>query len=100
MTQQGGEAQWCLFDPIISSIYGSLYHTYRDKVFLEKQNEFFNRALGQITGENQGVHHLEYTGIILLENDNYVCNPNTPLYWTQANLILAIQMMKTSLMKF
>jgi phosphorylase kinase alpha/beta subunit len=46
----GSEAQWCIFDPILSSIYGTRYQSSkRDPADLKLQIEYLNRSLRQIT---------------------------------------------------
>ena len=89
--QDGEEAQWCIFDPIISCIYGRKYQQTNNSAFLEKQTEYFNRSLKQIT-ENFDCPELYY-----LQDGEYIHNDATPLLWAQANLLLAIRMMQQNL---
>ncbi len=44
------EAQWCIFDPIISIIAGQRYLRNGDPSELQRQVLYLNRSLGQITG--------------------------------------------------
>ena len=48
----GEEAQWCIFDPIISIIYGNKYLETKDDQFYSKQITYFNRSLKHITLSN------------------------------------------------
>jgi phosphorylase kinase alpha/beta subunit len=77
LLQPGCEAQWCLFDPLLSVIYG-------ERNQLPEQIEFLNRAVAQIT--NAGACPELY----YLSDGRFVPNENTPLAWTQANLAIAI----------
>ena len=46
LLQPGCEAQWCLFDPLLSVIYGK-------RKLMGEQLEFLNRALAQITADGK-----------------------------------------------
>ena len=54
----------------------------------EKQTAYFNRSLAQITGA------LECPEAYFLERGEYAPNDNVPLLWTEANLWLALNLMK------
>ncbi len=87
------EAQWCVFDPILSTIYGRQFQSSRDPKLLELQTVYLNRALGQITGDSATVPPWKCPELYYLENGQYVANDATPLLWTQANLMMAIKTM-------
>src|SRR5207244_1989071 len=53
MLKAGEEAQWCIFDPILSAIYGRRFLESRDLGDLERQFTYLNRSLGQITPKFQ-----------------------------------------------
>lgn len=55
MLEKGREAQWCIFDPTLSTIYGRRYRASRSPNDLALQTEYLNRSLGQITG-TEGPH--------------------------------------------
>jgi phosphorylase kinase alpha/beta subunit len=93
----GQEAQWCLFDPIMSAAYGRRYQRTRRKEFLSQQTYYFNRSLGQLTGKLKGVQEFQCPEAYYLERGQYVPNDQTPLLWTQANLLVAMKLMETSL---
>jgi hypothetical protein len=93
----GQEAQWCLFDPIMSAAYGRRYQRTGRKEYLNQQIYYFNRSLGQLTGKAKGVHELQCPEAYYLERGRYVPNDQTPLLWTQANLLVAIKLMEQSL---
>mgnify|MGYP001794282614 FL=1 len=107
--KRGEEAQWCIFDPIISAIYGEWFKESDDDKYLELQTFHLNRALGQITGEgntvdagagnNEPVDIPAYRcpALYYIQHDDYVPNVSTPLLWTQANLCIALKLMERSL---
>ncbi len=88
--KEGEEAQWCIFDPIMSAIYGDRYLRTGLASDIEKQIAYFNRSLGQITDK------LQCPEAYFIERGDYVPNDNTPLLWTQANLWLALKAMKST----
>jgi len=93
----GQEAQWSIFDPIISCIYGSRFKQTSNEAFLARQTDYLNRSLGQITSEEfQDVPPFRCPELYYLENDHYVPNDHVPLLWTQANLMLSLWAMKAS----
>lgn len=93
----GEEAQWCLFDPVMSVIYGQKYLESRNTEDLEQQIFHFNRSLGQLTGEDSSYGGFKCPELYYLENGTYVSNETVPLLWTQANLMNAFTFMKQSL---
>ncbi len=98
LLQPGQEAQWCVFDPVLSTIYGRRYLATGDALFREKQVHSLNRSLGQLTGENSRFPEFLCPELYCLEEGQYVPNDVTPLLWTQANLSIALeQMQKTAL---
>ncbi len=97
LLQPGGEAQWCIFDPIVSVIHGLQYHQTRDAADLAKQTEHLNRSLRQLTGEGGSFPPLRCPESYYRESGQWVPNDITPLLWTQANLRLALHFMERSL---
>ncbi len=97
MLKEGQEAQWCIFDPTISTIYGRRYHTSRKPEDLALQIDYLNRSLGQITN-TEGPHPAyRCPELYYVEDNNYVPSDATPLLWTQANVLIALAMMEKSL---
>ncbi len=102
LLRPGEEAQWCLFDPVISVIYGQRYqqltasgdHTAPE--FLRRQTKYLNRALCQLTDGQKGLPAFRCPEAYYLKKDRYVPNDHTPLLWAQANLRLAVEQMKRS----
>ncbi len=95
--QLGEEAQWCIFDPIISAIFGLKFQQTKDNNDLEKQTDYLNRSLGQITAVDGPFGGFKCPELYYLEKSAYVPGDATPLLWTQANLKVALEMMKRSL---
>ena len=90
--QPGCEAQWCIFDTVLSVIYGQRFLSDRsDKTSFHKQVHFFNRSLAQLTAVG------ECPELYFLKNGRYIANIHTPLAWTQANQALALYLMEKSI---
>ena len=91
LLRPGCEAQWCLFDPLLSVIFGRRFQGNRSRTGdLEAQLLHFNRALAQLTPS------LQCPELYFLKGDIWVPNEHTPLAWTQANLAVALQTLKES----
>ncbi len=90
----GEEAQWCIFDPIISIIFGKRYLESKNGADRKKQVEYFHRSLCQLTNEASSFEPLKCPESYYLEKGKYVPNDITPLLWTQSNLLQAMHMMK------
>lgn len=85
--QPNCEAQWCIFDPLLSVIYGERFLADRkDKESFRKQIFYLNRSLRQVTEKG------ECPELYFLKNGKYVPNAHTPLAWTQANQALAMEL--------
>jgi GH15 family glucan-1,4-alpha-glucosidase len=97
LIQAGQEAQWCIFDPIISIIFGQKFQTTGQAADLEQQVFYLNRALGQLTGETCEAGEFKCPELYYLEDGKYRANDATPLLWTQANLKVALKTMMDSL---
>ncbi|AFZ42480.1 hypothetical protein PCC7418_0243 [Halothece sp. PCC 7418] len=93
----GEEAQWCIFDPIVSAIFGQQYQQTPAPYYLQQQTHYLNRALGQITGKNREFSAYQCPELYYRENGEYIPSDATPLLWTQANLVLALKEMENSL---
>jgi phosphorylase kinase alpha/beta subunit len=96
LARPGEEAQWCIFDPIISIIFGRRYLRSGDLADLEGQVLHLNRSLGQMTGPECPQGELRCPEAYYLEHGRYVPNDHVPLLWTQANLRLALLAMRQS----
>jgi glycosyl hydrolase family 15 len=96
LAKPGEEAQWCIFDPIVSVIAARRYLSTNDPDDLERQIRHLNRSLGQLTGPECPQGGLRCPEAYYLERGGYVANDHVPLLWTQANLWLALLAMKQS----
>jgi Glycosyl hydrolases family 15 len=86
------EAQWCLFDPLLSIIYGQRFLADRsDRASFQKQLQYFNRSLAQVTAAGQCPE------LYFLKHGRYIPNVHTPLAWTQANQAFALYLMEKSI---
>ena len=95
--KEGEEAQWCIFDPIVSAIFGLKFQNNRQEEDLKQQIKYLNRSLGQITGKDCKLGEFKCPELYYLQNGNYIPNDATPLLWTQANLRVALKVMEDSL---
>jgi len=82
--QPGCEAQWCLFDPVLSVIYGEEYQQTGSTEALQRQLEHLNRSIGQM---DEG----RCPEMYFLKQGKWTANEHTPLAWTQGNLSLAME---------
>lgn len=91
LLQPNCEAQWCIFDPVLSIIYGQRFLANpSDTASFRKQIHYFNRSLAQVTAQGQCPE------LYFLKQGRYVPNAHTPLAWTQANQALALHLMEKS----
>lgn len=95
--EPGQEAQWCIFDPIVSAIFGQNYQQTNRQFDLDQQIHYLNRSLGQITGHNSEFGPYQCPELYYLQDDQYVPSDATPLLWTQANLVIALKLMEQNL---
>ena len=95
----GQEAQWCIFDPILSVIYGLKFQKTHRQEFLDQQVLYLNRSLGQLTGQDCPFGEFKCPELYYIQDGRYTPNEATPLLWTQANLRVALRMMEESLVQ-
>ncbi|MGQ4646438.1 glycoside hydrolase family 15 protein [Lyngbya aestuarii] len=100
LLKEGEEAQWCIFDPIISVIFGLKFQKHQQTEILEEQTKYLNRSLGQLTAKDCEFGEDKCPELYCLENGKYVPNEATPLLWTQANLSIALKIMEQNLRQF
>jgi hypothetical protein len=91
LLEPGSEAQWCLFDPIVSIHYGLKYERSRNPEDRRAQIAYLNRSLGQLTTAESRFGPYRCPESYYRERGHYVPNDICPLLWTQANLKLALQ---------
>lgn len=97
LLKSGQEAQWCIFDPIISVAYGLKYQKTQDKDYLQLQTDYFNRSLRQLTAEDSRFGGFKCPELYYLEHGQYIPSDTTPLLWTQANFWMAFNYMERSM---
>jgi hypothetical protein len=97
LLRPGMEAQWCIFDSILSVIYGRRYEASRSADDLERQRYFLSRALKQLTPASSRFGAWRCPESYFCENGQWVPNDICPLLWTQANLRLGLEQMALSL---
>jgi len=97
LLQPGEEAQWCLFDPMVSAYYGKLYQKSGNNAYLMLQQFFFARALAAITGDDCEFGPWMCCEAYYLTKGEWKPNDNTPLVWTQVDLKMALHEMEQSL---
>ncbi len=96
ISKEGEEAQWCIFDPILSRIFGMKFKSTGSQQSFAEQCEYLSRSLAQITGNDEDVPTFRCPELYYLEAGDWVANDHVPLLWTQANLMLALQTMQES----
>ena len=90
LLRPGEEAQWCLFDPLLSIIFGDRFRATGDSCWLERQTRHLNRALGQLTDDSTSFPPFRCPESYTLCDGSYVPNDITPLQWSQALLRLSL----------
>jgi Glycosyl hydrolases family 15 len=97
LLKPGMEAQWCIFDPILSVIHGRRFH--KIGVVSDKELQLFHlrRSLGQMTTAESRFGAYRCPESYFCESGKWVPNDITPLLWTQANLRLALHFMRQTL---
>jgi Glycosyl hydrolases family 15 len=97
LARPGLEAQWCIFDPVLSSYFGRRYRSSGDPADLDQQVWHLNRCLAQLTGAKDPAGPLCCPEAYFLEDGYWIPNDHTPLLWTQANLRMAFRSLTRSL---
>jgi len=99
MLKPGTEAQWFLFDPLLSVIFARRSLSTRCPRDRERQIHHFNRALALLTTDDCPLGAGQYPEAYYVEDSSvgaYVPNDHAPLAWSQANLGLAFHYMKAA----
>ena len=88
------EAQWCIFDPVLSVIYGRKFLAGGARHDHEKQVHHFNRALAQLARREDAPESWLCPELYYLRRGRWEPNDVTPLLWTAANLMVALHVMQ------
>ena len=91
LLKPGQEAQWCIFDSILSIIYGQRFLQSENQEDLEKQRFHLDRSLNQLTTSESVFGPYKCPESYYLEKGRYVPTAITPLFWTSYNLMIALQ---------
>ncbi|MFN5974937.1 MAG: glycoside hydrolase family 15 protein [Planctomyces sp.] len=97
LLRPGLEAQWCIFDPILSCIYGQRYQRSGDAGDLEQQLWHADRSLQQLTPAGGRFPQYRCPESWFCERGEWIPNDITPLLWTQGNLLQALQLLEENL---
>ncbi len=97
LLKPGMEAQWCIFDPIISCIHGEWFLQEYAAVDRSLQVEHLRRSLSQMTGAESPFGAFRCPESWYFENNRWTPNDITPLLWTQANLWQALKILEVTL---
>ena len=97
LLEPGLEAQWCLFDPILSIHFGLRYEQTGDPNDRGRQIHHLNRSLSQLTPPHSRFGAYRCPESYFRERGVYVPNDICPLLWTQANLKLALVHLRRAL---
>lgn len=92
LLEPGMEAQWCLFDPIVSIHYGLRFRESSDAEDRRRQVHHLQRSLNQLTRPGSPFGAYRCPESYFCEKGRYVPNDICPLLWTQANLKLALSL--------
>jgi phosphorylase kinase alpha/beta subunit len=87
----GHEAEWCIFDPILSAYYGKRYRDTGSTHDFDWQVLHFDRSLAQVTSD------WRCPELYYMKRGVYVPGPHAPLLWTQANVTIALCAMRATL---
>ena len=97
LLRPGMEAQWCIFDPIISCIYGRRYQENGDPEDLRRQRQHVQRSLAQMTRAGGRFPPYRCPESWFCEKGEWIPNDITPLLWTQGNLLQALTLLSLNL---
>jgi len=90
---RGKEAQWCIFDSVLSTLHSRLFRETGDKEHAELQTHYLHRALLQVTrpGMPWPAYRCPEAYFWEEKETHLVPNDHVPLLWAQANLAVALQ---------
>jgi len=97
LLKKGQEAQWCIFDPVVSVIYGKRFLETGEEADREAQEFHLNRSVAQITGPGGEWPEYRCPESYYLARGEWIPNDVTPLLWTQVNLGWAMHQMQLTL---
>lgn len=89
----GTEAQWTMFDPLLSAYWGKRYAESQDDAHRNKQLFYLDRSLANLEPQPSGnlampeAYFYDYTD----GENRWTPNDHTPLLWAHANLLTAVR---------
>eukprot|EP00927_Polykrikos_kofoidii_P017198 TRINITY_DN17808_c0_g4_i1.p1 TRINITY_DN17808_c0_g4~~TRINITY_DN17808_c0_g4_i1.p1 ORF type:complete len:487 (+),score=88.16 TRINITY_DN17808_c0_g4_i1:78-1463(+) len=95
----GEEAQWCIFDSMVSAYYGKLFLKHAQEKHFKMQQLYLSRSLAQISGDDCFFGPWHCPELYYLYKGKWQPDDQTPLLWAQGNLKAALHAMKLSLTK-
>ncbi len=98
LLRPGHEAQWCLFDPIVACIYGRRFQRSHRPEDLHRHLAATRRSLAQLTRPEDRFAPYRCPESWFWEQGQWIPNDITPLLWTQANLLQALDSLEQSLL--
>lgn len=99
LLKPGMEAQWCIFDPIVSCIHGQRFLQSGDPASLALQRASLVRSLAQLSPRGGRFPEYRCPESWFCEKGVWQPNDITPLLWTQGNLWQALTLYRRSLDK-
>lgn len=90
LLETGTEAQWCLFDPILSVIFARRQQVTFNPDDRERQFEHLQRSVRHLTPPGHSAGAFRCPESYFRHRGEWVPNDITPLLWTQANLHWAL----------
>lgn len=84
------EAQWTMFDPILSTYWGKRYAESGAEEHREKQLHYLDRSLAHLQPQANGKLAMPESKYLDGEN-RWVANDHSPLLWAHANLLTAVR---------
>ncbi len=92
-SQIGSEAQWTLFDSLLSVYWGRVFEHSHEPSAQQKQLWHLERSLAQFIDDPTRPGAWQLPEAYCLENGEWIANDEVPLLWSQANLLLALRQM-------
>jgi phosphorylase kinase alpha/beta subunit len=87
------EAQWTMFDPILSTYWGKRYAESGDETHREKQLHYLDRSLAHLKPHADGQLAMPEADFYQYADgeNRWTANDHSPLLWAHANLLTAVR---------
>ncbi len=92
------EAQWKMFDPILSTYWGKRYAESGDPAHRDKQLHYLDRSLSHLKPQEDGRLAMPEADFYDYVDGEYrwVTNDHSPLLWAHANLLTAVRIFEAT----